>query len=261
MAKQTLLEKIKQIRRNCRPVTNCYTMECLEQVVKYWESGESFAFAFLDHGVERLIYFAVDQEALQSLLAAVPKGQYCLEFLAKDISENFALLSGKGFACLAKMMRMATHFDSAAFAKYPVSKFADETIGFYPEAALAPEINRVLWNVFDTRVSHLQSNEELKTSIKSKEVLIHQSDDGKIDAILQTVVQPRRFYINQVYNGAEKNVIHAMLQNSLNKYAKAGGKYVYAWVDCQNIASVKFHQKYGLQHDGMWSMVYVLNKG
>ena len=47
-----------------------------------------------------------------------------------------------------------------------------------------------------------------------------------------------------------------MLQNRLKPYVEQGGKYVYAWIEKNNIASLKFHSKYGLAHDGMWNMVY-----
>lgn len=41
---------------------------------------------------------------------------------------------------------------------------------------------------------------------------------------------------------------------------KAGGKYLYAWVEAFNVASVKFHEKYGMKHDGMWSMIYSIER-
>ena len=51
-----------------------------------------------------------------------------------------------------------------------------------------------------------------------------------------------------------------MLQKRLKDYVNQGGKYAYAWVEKNNIASVKFHEKYGMKFDGLWNMVYALKK-
>ena len=69
---------------------------------------------------------------------------------------------------------------------------------------------------------------------------------------------PKKFYINQIINKTGKEVIHAMLLSRLDQYRKSGGKYLYSWVEEANIASLKFHNKYGMEHDGMWNLVYRL---
>ena len=71
---------------------------------------------------------------------------------------------------------------------------------------------------------------------------------------------PKKFYINQIVNKGKREIIHAILLNRLEEYIKAGGKYLYAWVEERNIASVKFHEKYGMKHDGMWSMSYSIER-
>ena len=99
-------------------------------------------------------------------------------------------------------------------------------------------------------------DDELAEIIKEKKVIIHK--DKQIDALLQIDVLPKKFYINQVINKADKCVIHAMLLSELSKYIQNGGQYIYSWVEENNIASMKFHQKYGMSHDGMWNIVYRL---
>ena len=71
---------------------------------------------------------------------------------------------------------------------------------------------------------------------------------------------PKKFYINQVVNQGERKTIHAILLNRLEAYTNAGGKYLYAWVEDKNTASLKFHEKYGMKHDGMWSMIYSIER-
>ena len=141
-----------------------------------------------------------------------------------------------------------------------VRTFYDSKTGIYPRVDEAEEINHLLWTIFDNRVSHLLSSSEITKAIKDKDVTIHRNASGDIDAVLQVKVQPKKFYINQIYNSTDRKVIHAMLQNRLRPYVEQGGKYIYAWVDKDNIASRKFHMKYGLTHDGMWNMVFFKGK-
>ena len=255
-----VLDKIKRINLSCRPVTNCYSLNNIKKITDFWESEESFAFAFEEHGIKRILFFLMNKSVLEQLFCNVPKGQYCLEFLTKNPQEYYEILNRNGFACLAQMMRMSVRDVAVSIKNNFASQHFDETVGTFPDEGLVQDINKVLWKVFDTRVSHLQDDDELKRSIEKREVLIHQNEEGSVDAVLQTIIQPQRFYINQVYNGADKNVIHSMMHQRLKEYIAAGGKYAYAWVDKNNIASVKFHQKYGLQADGMWNMVYVLKR-
>ena len=51
-------------------------------------------------------------------------------------------------------------------------------------------------------------------------------------------------------------IIHAMMLNRLKKYSETGGRYIYAWIDEKNIASIKFHKKYGMEPDGIWDIIY-----
>lgn len=139
----------------------------------------------------------------------------------------------------------------------PVMAYYDDAVGYMADISETQEIKEKMWSVFDTRVSHLLEDDELMEAIKRKEICIYRNEAGKIEAFVQTVVQPRRFYINQIYNGTEKNVIHAMLLRRLREYTEGGGQYLYAWAEEKNIASLKFHGKYGMKPDGMWNMVYV----
>ena len=120
-----------------------------------------------------------------------------------------------------------------------------------------PEINRLLWDTFHTEISHLLTDEELLE--KAGQLTIHR-EGRTIDALLQAEVLPKKFYINQIVNRGNRKNIHAMLLNRLKAYTEAGGKYLYAWVEDRNIASQKFHQKYGMKHDGMWNVLYAVER-
>lgn len=260
MLVEQVKKAIEELKASGQVLTNVYSTDILGLGNILIRNEHAALLVYNDHGVERLYYYAHSLQDIENLLTSLPCNEYVLEYMTKDPSDNSVILKEMSFDCLAQMMRMSVRNCNIPMRDSGVSQFFDETVGVYPDVVLAKDINKVLWNVFDTRVSHLLNDEEMVTAIKNKELLIHQNSCGDIDAVLQTVIQPQRFYINQVYNRADKSVIHAMLQKRLKEYMDAGGKYVYAWVDSNNIASIKFHQKYGLQHDGMWNMVYALKR-
>jgi len=260
MLSEQIKEAIEKLKKNGRLVTNVYTADIINQSSVFLCNADAILLSYNDHGVNRLYYYAHKLDNIEGLIASLPEDEYVLEFMTKNAEDYSEVLQQLGFQCLAQMLRMSVRDVAVSIKNKFASQHFDEAIGTFPDESLAQGINRVLWKVFDTRVSHLQDDDELKRSIEKREVLIHRNEEGSVDAVLQTIIQPQRFYINQVYNGTDKNIIHSMMHHRLKEYTDAGGKYAYAWVDKNNIASVKFHQKYGLQHDGMWNIVYVLKR-
>lgn len=247
-------ESVRSIMSRCRPMTNCYAMGVVERATRVWTAGDSFIFSYEDHGVNRLVYFAEDEGKLSELLK-LPQEDVCfVEFMTRDPKENGERLGEAGFVPCARMMRLVNpdcrqlNGDALALGDGDRGALADRTA--------AHEINQCLWSTFRTEISHLLTDEELAAEIGKGHTRIHRDSSGRIDAILQADVMPKKFYINQIVNQGDRRNIHAMLQTELAEYTSNGGKYLYAWVEDDNIGSQKFHGKYGMKHDGMWSMIY-----
>ena len=254
MDKQDIYNKISTVKR-LRPLTNCYSMDVVEKAENLWERDGSFLFPYDDHGIKRLTYFVKDWVSLDSLLARIETGKYYLEFMTREPEEY----TPQNAVLTARMMRLANADCRSVFQGADVLRYRDDTVGEIASVDDAREINVLLWSVFRTEVSHLLTDMELAQVIQKGQISIHRGDAG-IDAVLQAEIMPKKFYINQIVNRTEKSVIHAMLLNRLCTYVQSGGKYLYAWVEEQNIASQKFHAKYGMVHDGMWNMVFCLEK-
>lgn len=252
MDKKNIYEKIKSARLQ-RYLTNCYSLDVVENCTDYWAYDDQFIFAYDDHGVKRLIYFAKDWDTVESLIDEVGSGQYYLEFMTKTPNEYKPVKAD----LTASMMRLANPDCRIVYdERSAVVQYKDAVNVEIAKVRDADEINRILWSTFHTEISHLMSDDELRAKIKDGSVTVHRNESNHIDALLQADIMPKRFYINQIVNMGEKKIIHAMLLRRLEEYIKAGGKYLYAWVDSTNIASLKFHEKYGMKHDGMWSMIY-----
>ncbi len=259
-----ILDDVRNLRQQLKNIgrveTNVFSEDVLENAEELYQSENCILISSVDCNVRRLYYYTVDFGSLGTLIPLLKNQEYVLEFLTRNADEKIAFLKENGFSLLAQMMRVSTLDCTNALSDQFVSQYADDSIEVYPESGLCSPINKKLHEIFDSRVSHLLNDDGLKKAIENGEITIHQDSAGNVDAILQVVAQPKRFYINQIFNGAEKKVIHAMLQKRLRDYVNQGGKYAYAWVEKNNIASVKFHEKYGMKFDGLWNMVYVLKK-
>ena len=256
MDKQIVLEKIKEARLQ-RFITNCYSIDVVEYSQELWSHGDEFVFSYEDHGIQRLVYFVRNWEALDRLLAEIEKGRIYIEFMTKNPDEY----RPDGALLTASMMRMSNMDCNSVFdLDSPVKKIKNAAPVETANEQDIAEINSILWEAFHTEISHLLSDEELLYKIHAGQITIHRNDTGKIDALLQAEVMPKKFYINQVVNKGNREIIHSILLCRLEEYVEAGGKYLYAWVEDKNTASIKFHQKYGMNHDGMWSMIYRIER-
>jgi hypothetical protein len=253
MERNNILEKIMKARVQ-RYLNNCYSMDIVDRCTELWSLSDEFIFTYEDHGIERIAFFANGWHNIDKLLELVDHKICYIEFMTKDPKE-YIPADATLTAC---MMRLANPDCRTVFSDpSPILQFRDPTIGEKADQTQIRQINGILWSTFHTEVSHLMYDDEMASLID--QFTIHKQGD-QIDAILQADIMPKKFYINQVVNQGEKKNIHAMLLNRLEEYINKGGKYMYAWVEDKNIASQKFHAKYGMWHDGMWNMVYRLER-
>lgn len=251
-------KKIEELQKLGRLLTNCYSHDIIRYAEEIWDSEKAALFSYDDHGVKRLIYYALDKEELGKLLQQVGSGkEYVLDFLTRSPEENREVFEDVGFKILARMMRVSNPSCGSMLAELPIMAYYDDTVGYIADISETQEIKEKMWSVFDTRVSHLLYDDELAEAIKRKEICIHRNEAGEIDAFVQTPAQPKRFYFNHAYSMAGRGVVHSLILKRLYRYVCEGGEYVYAWVDEENVASLKFNGKYGMRPDGMWNVVYV----
>lgn len=249
---------IKELKlKGKRVQSNCFFRFVDEK--KTWEvyhSDESIILIKEDNGVFRIFFYTIDFSDLKQLMnqKLSEDREYTLEIVGKDRNLYCDELTGMGFQVLARMSRLSIKDVSTYLAEK--EEYQDVSV-ITAGVEDVSELKEKLWKIFDTRVSHLPNEEELKASIEKQEISLYRNDNGNITAFLQSVVEPRSFYINQVYNAAEKKVIHSIMYRRLAEYVENDGKYVYAWVDETNMASMRFHKKYGLEPDGLWTCVYV----
>lgn len=252
-----LQDKINAARAN-RLINNFYASDVSEKACGIWETGDEFVFSYEDHGINRLIFFVKDLKSIDVILKQIPQGKYFIDIMGRTRGEDLS----SDIKAIAHLKRFSNPdcrsvFDNGSEVIIYKGSVSVET-AFEEDAS---ELNKLLWSTFNTEVSHLLSDDELRTVIRSGQISLHRNDEGIIDALLQADVLPKKFYINQIINkSCRKEVIHSILLDRLEGYVANGGKYLYSWIEETNNASLKFHEKYGMKHDGMWNTVYCLER-
>lgn len=262
MGIEELTAAIKRIKQqDGELLTNCFEapasfIGCCD----IHETDRSLLIIKHEYKADRLYFYTTDADDLMMSAQTLKPGTYYLDILSKTPGYMKTDLEMGGFRCIGEMMRLSCRDISQVLqSDSPEMHFFDSTVGQPAELSDAEEIYELLWSVFDTGISHLPDINELSESISDRQFYLYK-ENGRITALLQEKVQPKRFYINQIYNGSEKRIIHAMLLNRLSEYTEHDGKYAFCWVDQNNPASVKFHGKFGFVHDGLWDIVYQLDK-
>ena len=262
MKKIKAMQKIERLSRYGRIQTNDYKKSWLqkepESEIEAYDTDSSLIIIQHENGVNRIVYYSLDFVGFHELFDRLDAQEYCIEFLSKDREDKEELFTSLGLKVLARMMRLTNQNCQRIFLDTSfVLSYFNPKIPCMATEKDTEEIYQTLWKIFDTRISHLPNMTELSASIARQEVSIARNSDGVIQAILQAKVQGQKFYINQVYNAGEKHMIHAIMLERLKRYCDAGGNYLYAWMEENNIASVKFHNKYNMNPDGTWDLLYV----
>lgn len=212
-----------------------------------------------DNGVNRIYFFTSEFGDLCELFSKElePKKEYLIDIITKDKLLYNKELASAGFEYMTSMKRMSNRDISEIMnGDSSIGCFENEHLGQKATELDAEAIKSKLWEIFDTRISHLPNLYGVKEGIKNGEYIVYKDQTSDILALLQRIVKPSSFYINQIYNETDRRVIHSILLNELRTYYNQGGRYIYAWVEDGNIASEKFHGKYGMQPDGLADIVY-----
>lgn len=265
MDKQTLIEKINDLKHQGKKCsTNCYYSFALSDKSDWdvFSTSDSLIILNEEYMSSRVWFYSTDPDDLShSLKNCFPEKELVLEIISKssDLMKN-EILNG-GFEHLADMRRFSNQKVSDIFTEDSiVSKFENAVLPSAAALSDADDIYKLLWETFDTRISHLPDKKQLCEAVKNGEFTVFRNSASELTALLQVVSTKKSFYINQVINKDDRKIIHSMLTAKLKEYVQNGGEYVYSWIEDTNTASLKFHAKYGLKPDGLCNIVYVRGK-
>lgn len=262
MLSRDIITKVKKLKQSGEKMySNCYIAFSREPERDWYTlyNDASLAVIVNEGGADRLYFYTTDFTELKKLIDECDRDAV-IEIVSKNRAEMECEMQQLGYAALAHLMRVANKDISELMKRKPdfINDY-NEASGVYAKPEDASEINRLLWDTFDTRVSHLLSDKELVEHIKNNEFIFCRNSSGDIVSLLQLVISKRSYYVNQVINSGDKDMFHSMVVGTMKRYNENGGKYAFAWVEETNTASIHFFEKYGFTFDGLWNSVYIKN--
>lgn len=259
MTKNEIIDWVNEIKKDGRLLSNCYVPINMLNDVDYETiiSKRTLLVKKVEYQVKRLLFFTIDMhELLKQIGCMVEKEDVVVDLISRELDFFKPEFESIGLVKLAEMQRLSNCDVSQIVAERVLHYSSDIKCGNIALVGDAEEIYNILWSVFDTRISHLEDIHTLKQQIAAGEYVVYKDDKQKIVSLLQSRVENNKFYINQIYNQSSSDVIQKILLNQLGEYIRNGGKYIYSWVERNNIASQKFHKKFGMVPDGLVNLVY-----
>lgn len=263
MKSEDIILKIKELKITKQKIfSNCFisfnTMMDKEWIVYCGE--RSIVIQDKDGDINRLYFYTLDFEDLDQVINANSLDGV-IEIISKNRQEYEQELARCGYIPLTHMKRIACKDITPTIDNTVDYSTLQSIEGFYfADSNDTDDIYNLLWETFDTRISHLPNHLELKQMINRKEFIIHRNNYMKIDSLLQYQISPKSYYVNQIINHGDKVIFHNMVKYTLQDYIIKGGKYAFAWVEENNVASLNFFLKYGITADGVWNTIYTKNR-
>ena len=118
MDKKIIYEKVHAAIAQ-RFLTNCYTMNVIENAKEMWTSGDELLLSCDDNGVNRLYFFIKTWDRLNHLIAAIESGRYFLEYVTRN-KEDYRPQYSELYAAMKRMSN--TDCQSVFEEKSPVLK-------------------------------------------------------------------------------------------------------------------------------------------
>jgi len=221
------------------------------------KSKEAVVFSFVDQGVKRVFYCASNSGALKGLLGQVSPGSV-IEVVSRDRLECADMLEQPTFEQFAVFMRVSCPDLSAGLHKRIPPELLAVEDGLYGESATiseARDVRDLLTSLFDPRTSHISSLAQVEQEIRDGRVWVYKDQNG-IASLLVSLLTGKKFYINHIYNRAEREVIHSILLTRLHQAMRQGINYAYAWIEEGNQRSLAFHARYSMSPDGLMDIYY-----
>jgi len=233
-------------------ISNCYNYGVFDDddSVRSIHSSDSIIVTVDESDVRRLYFFVSGVSELGHVADVARSENAIVEIVTRNEVDRELYLSA-GFRLYSVLRRYSC--PNLSDIAYPP---AEEKDWYRADAMDAEDVYSKLHEVFDSNVSHLGTLDEVAESIQKGNVYICRDEDGSIVSLLEAVQDNTKLYINQVYNDKQKGCIHLIMKNVLSNFVENGGRYLYAWIPENNEPSKRFHAKYKLKPDKLFTFIF-----
>lgn len=230
-----------------------------QDTVIFWED---------DDGVLRGYFFTSDVEELAAMMVFFPKG-CIIDYLTRTKDELREVFEGNRFGLVSEMHRMSQR----GLSDEEKQKIADKW-AFLREQLYKPEnvkcadeedfeeLYKKLYEVFDTRESHLPNRKKLMRLIEEKSAVVYY-ENGKMQGFYMAKMKDGQLYGYQVWSGTGVECLYSMdtmMGELFDAYLKRENitvtKPSYAWVNKENKSAIRNVKFWGNKFDGLYDFVY-----
>ena len=237
--------------------TNYYmTLQNSDKDFAAWYTDTSIVFCDEEENFVRCYFASVDLEDLNSLFVKVPKDSI-MDYVVKGAQTEFSWVGDGLFKPYTTLVR---HTNPDLYAEHPKTKkdifmeqFYQEDFGEFATEKDAEELYKMLYEIFDCRVSRLPSKEELKEQIQKNWVLLYR-ENGEIIAFLMYQMVGKKYYGYQIYNCGTADITYNLERRAI-KYAMEhyDARSSYSWTERGNLGA----NKRAGQCDGTYDYIFI----
>lgn len=259
MNSEEIISKIARLKKSEERIFTNSRIIFSNHLDKEWNTlvtEKSLVIILIEGKIKRILFYTISFEDLKQQIQSIGRGTV-VEVVSKNKNDMREKIEELGFEKYLTQFRVSSKDITGVFdSNSSVIEYYNDSIGVEAEETDVSKINKLLWDTFDTRGSHLKTDSDLLENVLNGEFFVYKNSKEEIEMLIQHSNTPKSFYFNQVINRGDKTRFHALTLNLLKKYYDLGGRYAYAWVNEGNIASFRFFEKYTLVEDGVYNSIY-----
>ncbi len=230
------------------------------ELFDFYSVENLLCFGIEDNGIYRLFFYCTDLTLLDNALLQFPKAILEYIYVGEECNLNFSSL--KNLKQIDSFKRYHTLLKDNGFSKKLDDKFLEKYISDSSVPATFSdfeELKTLLYKIFDPRVSHLPSDDELKSLIAAENVIVCKIND-EIKTFWIYKKEGKRIYSYQAYNSVQGIYMQSLWYSCFTNFANEQFREVYAWVSDRNFFSLNLHYKFNFTFDRQKLLIFETNK-
>ncbi len=210
-----------------------------------------------DSMVARVYFYSCDKDELIQLLREVPP-KSVLDYICKTGQVPRKEIESAGFhqvASYCKRQLMLNQMDKVPESKKEKMLFDmyNPDCGDYATIEDLIPLQKLILSIFDPKVDHLYSNDELREMIENKEIILYKTKD-QISCFYVFKREGKRLYSAFSYNNATADILYSIERRERDNARKIGMKVMYAWFNEENYKALR---RTALEDTGIRDYIFI----
>lgn len=241
--REVVTEITKRKKQGVQALSNFFPNAAMEKMnFEIITGNNTVVFWGDDSLVTRVYFYSCDEYELIQLLQKVPQGTI-LDYICKVGQAPCSVIEKAGFHLLAsycKRQLPLNEMDQVPDSKKGKMLFDmyNPDCGDYASLEDLIPLQKLLLDVFDPKVDHLYSDDELREMIKNKEIILYKTKD-QISCFFVFKREGKRLYAAFSYNNATADILYSIERRERDNARRMGMKVMYAWFNEENYKALR----------------------